>query len=179
MRLGVAGAAASDCSIEGGLLPSSSDGSLPGGAVRLIVSELSWLAPSARHEQPHREGLESTQGSLTMRGLDNPPVQDGPLISPVHVAHHRVRRETVFKGRARRNTSCSRNRAAADDLNFTYSLMRNTTHHCTDATFLNLSTTPQDITEQKNSNSFEKRHTTSHKKGSEVRNTPRKTFDTQ
>ena len=46
MRLGVAGAAASDCSIEGGLLPSSSDGSLPGGAVRLTVSELSWLAGS-------------------------------------------------------------------------------------------------------------------------------------
>ena len=42
----VAGAAASDCSIEGGLLPSSSDGSLPGGAVRLTVSELSWLAGS-------------------------------------------------------------------------------------------------------------------------------------
>ena len=43
VKLGVAGAAASDCSIEGGLLPSSSDGSLPGGAVRLTVSELSWL----------------------------------------------------------------------------------------------------------------------------------------
>ena len=46
MRLGVAGAAASDCSIEGGLLPSSSDGSLPGGVVRLTVSELNWLAGS-------------------------------------------------------------------------------------------------------------------------------------
>ena len=43
---GVAGAASSDCSIEGVLLSSSSDGSLPGGVVRLTDSELSWLAGS-------------------------------------------------------------------------------------------------------------------------------------
>ena len=34
---GVAGAVSSDCSIEGGLLPSSSDDSLSGDAVRLTV----------------------------------------------------------------------------------------------------------------------------------------------
>ena len=51
VRLGVAGAVSSDCSIEGELL-SSSDDSLPGGAVRLTVSELSWLAGWLRGRGP-------------------------------------------------------------------------------------------------------------------------------